>query len=362
MKESSRSIFNKDMRSKCKAYTSNPPTNTKLFARILEKFDILYNFILLDSKYLKFLPNIADIQNELDFFEYKNKIEQLEKLIHAYTAAIINSVSHSDVQSDTHSKINDDTNPPSTDLLNLYKYYMLFSGLKIMNVSSLKKSDIYSFLKEFIPNPIIILVKTLTGKHIKVCINHYEQIEDLTLKIQEQEGVPVSQQRLVFAGKQLELTSSIMSYNIKSDDIVHLVLSLRGGMHHKSSTGIERSGIERFFFHIRCQDIHAYDNQTNDGSKKLTEFDPDLCLHSTDKTDLIFPPVNFPCFPFIITYNKKTIEICDITSYTQLHESIQNAFEYRIPRRYVIYCSIVNYRHDDCSNDTIKIFGTMVKQ
>jgi large subunit ribosomal protein L40e len=358
MAESSRLVFNRNIRNKCGAYTSNIPTNPKVLARILERLDILYKFILLDSRYLKFLPNIPDIQKELDFFEYKNKIEQLEKLIHAYTAAIINSVSHSDVQSDAHSKINDDTNPPSTDIVNLYKYYMLFSGLKIMNVSSLKKSDIYSFLKRFIPNPIIILVKTLTGKHIKVCINHYEQIEDLTLKIQEQEGVPVSQQRLVFAGKQLELTSSIMSYNIKSDDIVHLVLSLRGGMHHKTSTGIDRPS----FFHIRCQDIHAYDNQTNDGSKKLTEFDPDLCLHSTDKTEVIFPPVIFPYFPFIITYNKKTIEICDITSYTQLHESIQIAFEYRIPRRYVIYCSIIDYGQDGSSKDMIKIFGTMVKQ
>lgn len=357
MAESSRSIFNKDMRNKCKAYTSNTPTNPKLFARILERFDILYKFILLDSKYLKFLPNIADIQNELDFFEYKNKIEQLEKLIHAYTATIINSVSNSDATSDAHSKINDDTHPPSTILIDLYKYYMLFSGLKIMNVSSLKKSDIYSFLKKFIPNPIIILVKTLTGKHIEVCINHYEQIEDLTLKIQEQEGVPVSQQRLVFAGKQLELTRLIMSYNIQRNDIVCLVLSLRGGMHHKTSTGKDL-----FFFHVRRQDIHEYDNQTNDVSKKITEFDPELCLHSIDKTDLIFPPVNFPCFPFLITYNKKTIEICDITSYTQLHESIQIAFEYRIPRRYVIYCSIVDYGHDGSSNDTIKIFGTMVKQ
>ena len=348
MAESSRLRFNQNMRIKCNAYKKYIP-NPKELAKILSKFDILHNIILIDSNYSHFLPNIVDIQKELDFFKYVSKIDQLEKLMHAYTAANIDFSTQSGDQSGDQSDTQSDASSPSTDLINLYKYYMSFSGLKNMNAYSIQKSEIYSFLKKFMPNSINILVKTLTGKHIKICVNPYEQIEDLTLKIQKQEEIPISQQRLIFAGKELNPTNLIMSYHILNDNIIHLVLSLRGGMHHESSTG-------KNYFHIRSQDIKQYDEKST-GPTGPTVFDEYLRLHSINDFEFVFPPNYFPCFPFFITYQKKTIEICNIKTYTQLHESIQSAFEYKIPRRYVIYCSVTND-----ANDSFKIIGTMFKQ
>jgi ubiquitin C len=156
------------------------------------------------------------------------------------------------------------------DDLCILRDYKIFDKRVIQLCSEINTNDSNYKYKSYCFGQIF--VKDLIGRTLAFEVEFDQSIRKLKKKIQKETGIELENQRLIFAGFQLEDNRSLRSYHIERESTLHLCLRLRGGMHHESSSRNEEVKI------VEKEPCKMKDGRCRLIINKLTEDGRDDCV------------------------------------------------------------------------------------